>query len=143
MWLLDCEWIGTDQCESYTESAPDIDTLPEEEDTREDRRDSNQSLEWCNERDISECERLEIEVFAKIIKNPSSCDDPEKSWFYMVRDSLMDEEWKCDNDEREWTDTCHHTCIERLQRLLRRNILEGIEEWEDEEGVEVDQEEKS
>ena len=129
MWLLDYEWIGTDQCESDTESTPDIDTLTKKEDTREYGSDGNESLQWSNERNISECERLEIEVLAKIIKYSSSSNYPEKSRIDMIRDSLMDEEWECDDHKCQWANPCHHSGIERLQRLLRRNILEGIEEW--------------
>lgn len=58
----------------------------------------------------------------------------------MIRYPFSDKERKCNDYDREGTNPHHHTCIDRLERLLGRDILESIQEWEDEESVEVDQE---
>lgn len=55
----------------------------------------------------------------------------------MFGDSFDHEHRSRDQEKDEWSDTRHDTGIDRFEWLLRRNILKGIEEGEDKEGVEV------
>ncbi len=128
------------KCEYDTEEPIDIHPFTEEEDTRENRRKRYKTFHWGNERYIPERQWLEVKILSEIVEESSSSNNPDKRWERnMTRYPLSDEKRNRDDDDRKRTNPCHHTCIERLEGLLRGNILESIQEWEDEESVEIDQ----
>ena len=142
MPLLYSEEICPPDREKDTEESPEIHSLTEEKDTWKYGRNRDESLHRSDERYISEGEWLEVEILSEIIKKSSPSNNPDKWWkLDMTRYPLSDKKRKSHDDNRERTYPRHHSCIEGLEGLLRRNILKGIEKWENKESVEIDQEE--
>ena len=136
------EEIRPSDREHDTEESPEIHSLTEEKYARKYRCNGDESLHRGDKWYISEGEGLEIEILSEIVKKSSPGNNPDKRWeLDMARYSFSDEERNRDNDDRERTNPRHHSCIEGLQRLFGRNILESIQEWEDKECVEINQEE--
>lgn len=142
MGFFYCEIICPSESKEDTEKSVYIYPFTKKEDTRENRRKSNESFKRTNKWYISKRERLKAEVLSQVVKKSSKHDYPEKSWLDMIRDAFMYEHRSCDEEKRQWTYPRQHSRIDRFERLLRRDILKSIQEWEDEKGVEVDHERK-
>jgi hypothetical protein len=139
MRFLYREIIRPSECEEYPEKTVNIYPFVEEKDTRKNRRERDESLHRSDERNISECEWLKVKVLSEIIKQSSEEYDPKKRRLDMIWNPFSYEHWTSNQEEDKRCYPRHHSCIEWFEWLLRRNILKGIEEGEDEEGVEVDQ----
>lgn len=143
MPLLDRKKIRTTDREKYTEKTPNIDVLSQEYHTRKHGRYRDKSLHRRDQWYLTKWERLEVEIFPEIIEKSTASNNPDKVCILnMTRYPFANKKWKGHDDKGKRTYPRQYSCIKGLEWLLRRNILEGIQEREDEKGVEVDQKRK-